>query len=136
MVELSKFVVEQIRVSYASGLYHKADLAVRYSCHFKNPLDILKVLNYEIFDTVREDLRLQIVGVNFIFEARDEYQDAITLAALTEHEKVVKNNSKASATIQETIKNATKVLEEKLDFINKEFKTSFSVFDVKSRLIE
>jgi len=134
MVELSKFIVEQIRVCYASGLYHKADLAVRFSCHFENPLEILKVFNYEVFPTVREDLRMKIVGVGFINKLKDEYHRAVTEAALEESLNVCKDKSKASATINETIRNASKTLENKLLMINKEFGTSFSVFDVKSRL--
>jgi hypothetical protein len=134
MVELSKFVVEQIRICYASGLYHKADLAVRFSCHFENPLDILKVFNYEVFPKLREDLRMKIVGVGFINNIKDEYHNTVNRVAIEENESIFKDKSKASAMIDETVRNATKVLAGKLSFINKEFGTSFSVFDVKSRL--
>jgi len=134
MVELTRFTVEQIRVSYASGLYHKADLAVRYSCHFKNPLEIMKVLNYEVFENVREDLKLQIVGINYIDAIKEEYREAIVEAAIVESEKVVKDSNKAAATIQETIKRAEEVLKAKLKLVNKEFNTNFTEHDIKSRL--
>lgn len=134
MVELTRFTVEQIRVNYASGLYHKADLAVRYSCHFENPLEIMKVLNYEVFENVREDLRLQIVGINYIDAIKEEYREAIVEAAIVESEKVVKDSNKAAATIQETIKVAEEVLRDKLKLVNKEFGTKFTEHDIKSRL--
>jgi len=135
MVALSKFIVEQIRVSYASGLYHKADLAVRYSCYFEVPTDIMKVLNYEVFTDVKEELRMKIFAMGYIFAITEEYREAVTIAAIMESEKVVKDSNKASSTIQEVIRNAEKTLKEKLVIINKEFGTSFTPFDLKSRII-
>lgn len=134
MATLSRQVVEQIRVMYASGLYHKADLAIRFATYMDNPLDIAKILDYNMYSDVRDDLRLTIYGIGFIFEASDEYHHKLRLAAASEFENVLIDPKNAPAEFQQIKKFEEGKLRAKLTVINEEFNLSFSVYDIQSRL--
>lgn len=132
MVPITRFVVEQIRELYASGLYHKADLAIRYSCYFEVPTDIVKVLTYEVFEDFREDLRMKIFAISYINMIKEEYQDTILSVAIENNDSPLKVSDEV---LKETVKEAGRILEEKLLIINTEFGTEFSPFDLKSRIL-
>ena len=134
MAELSRFIVEQIRVSYASGLYHKADLAVRYSCNLNKPQDILDILEYKIYVDVRQDLRLKIYGMNFIFAVAEDYHKTINEAAQVECENVRFMKQNAPSTLEEVVKRTSDDALERIKQINESFGTTFTLFDIKSRL--
>ena len=134
MATLSRQIVEQIRVMYASGLYHKADLAIRFATYMDNPLDIVKVLDYNIFKDVREDLRMSLYGMAYVFEAADEYHHKLRLAAMYEFENVLVDPKNAPAEFQKIKAFEERKVCKKLLVINKEFNLSFSLYDIQSRI--
>lgn len=134
MATLSRQIVEQIRTMYASGLYHKADLAVRFATYMDNPLDIIKVLDYNIFPDVREDLRLTLYGMAYVFDAADEYHHKLRIAATYEFENVLLDPKNAPAEFQQVKAHEEKVLLGKLNVINKEFNLDFTLYDIQSRI--
>ena len=134
MATLSRQIVEQIRVMYASGLYHKADLAIRFATYMDNPLDILKVLDYNIYKDVREDLKLTLFGMSYIFEAADEYHHQLRVSASQEFENVLIDPKNAPAEFQQVKAHQEKLLKGKLLVINKEFNLDFTLYDIQSRL--
>ena len=132
-MELNKFIVEKIRVNYASGLYHKADLAMDFIGYLDNITDIDKILNYNIYPELREDLRMKIYGVNYILALADEYHSRLTRDAQEDYIDGLKGvpiNIPLSHKQQE----AEKEMAKKLKIINREFGTGFTVYDIKSRI--
>ena len=134
MATLSRQTVEHIRVMYASGLYHKADLAIRFATYMDNPMDIIKVLDYNIYKDIRKDLQLSIYGMAYIFEASDEYHHKLRIAAAYEFENVLVDPRNAPAEFQQVKKFEEGKLRGKLQVINSEFNLSFSLYDIQSRL--
>ena len=136
MTQLSTFTVGHIRSLYASGLYHKSDLMLRFITQLKTPETLIKVLNYGIQEEVREDLRMQIFGMSFVFDAADAYHKTLRESAILEHSLMIEDPKNAPAEFEQKKKKAEKILNEKLNFINKEFSTNFTVYDVQSRLFQ
>ena len=116
-----------MRTLYASGLYHKSDLYVRFAYCFESPEDFLALMNYSSYPDIRPDLSNKIIGLNFIFDIMEEYHQTLQQAVASEVYEGADN-------FPEVKESAIKVLEEKLAFINKEFGLTFSLFDLQSRL--
>ena len=134
MDTITPFLADHIRTLYSSGLYHKTDLFLRFITELKAPDNLLKVLNYVVHEDVRPELRIKIFGMAFIFELTDEYHKTLRQAAITEHFNMTEDPKNAPATFTQVKAHADKDLKEKLKFINKEFTTTFTVYDIQSRL--
>lgn len=131
---MTKHTAGHIRELYASGLYHKADLAVRFIAHFENLEDLNAILCYTMFPEVREDLRMKIFGIPFIQEIAKEYHQELIVAANEEVDNVARLGKDAPNSFPIVQNKATGSLAQKVAFCNKEFGLSFTVNDLKRRI--
>ena len=134
MAQLTKHTAGHIRELYASGLYHKADLAVRFIAHFENLEDLNNVLCYVVFPEVRRDLRIKIFGVPFVQEIAKEYHQELIVAANEEVDNVARLGKDAPNSFPLIQNKADTALALKVSFCNKEFGFSFTVNDLKRRI--
>ena len=131
---MTTFTVNHIRSLYASGLYHKSEIFVRFIKDLKTPDTLENILNYSSHTNIREDLQFKIFALRFIFEASDTYHKTLREAAIMEHSSMMEDPKNAPAEFGKVKSKAEIKLSDKLQFINKEFGTTFTVYDVQSRL--
>jgi len=131
---LSTFTIGHIRTLYASGLYHKSDLYVRFQFNLKTPEVLTEILTYSIHPEIREELRLPIFGLPYILEATEDYHNVLRVTAIEEHEAILKDPKNAANNFSNVKRDAEKVLKGKLAFYNNEFGTTFTLHDAQSRL--
>ena len=131
---LSTFTVGHIRTLYASGLYHKSDLYVRFQFNLKTPEVLVDILTYKIYPEIQEELRLPIFGLPYILEATEDYHNILRVTAMEEHEAILDNPVDAANHFTNVKREADKVLKNKLKFFNREFNTTFTLHDAQSRL--
>ncbi len=125
---MNKHTVNHIRTLYVSGLYHKADLVLRFLSELENPLEIQTILDYNCSPEVRPELRLPIYGIAFIQELSEEYHKTLRVAAeLDGQVEGIEEFSQAK-------KKALCKMEDKLSIVNDEFNLSFSSYDIQSRI--
>jgi len=136
LTKLTSFTAGHIRSLYASGLYHKSEIFLRFIHELETPNTLSDILDYRIFKETRADLQLSIFGMTFVLEATNEYHDTLQKAAITEHANMLEDPKNAPADFEQIKRRTDKKLSDKLKFINKEFGTSFTVYDVKSRLFK
>jgi len=134
MHKLSPYLAGHIRTLYSSGLYHKADILLRFMKEVQSPQTLTDLLHYKIYPEVLPELRMPIFGLAYIFAASEEYHTTLQSAAIHEHDEMVKDPKNAAATFPEIKSEATTKLTTKLKVINKEFGTSFTAYDIQSRL--
>ena len=125
---MTKHNVEHIRILYLSGLYHKADLVLRFLTELKEPQELERILNYNVYQEIRPELQLPIYGMVFIKDLSDTYQDTLR------HHIELENQFGESDDYPMAVKKAKKDLREKLKIINKEFNLSFSPYDLEQRI--
>lgn len=131
---MTSFTIRHIRTLYASGLYHKADIFLRFINDVKSPDTLENILNYSVEPEIAEEFRLNIFCLPFIFEASEEYHHTLRAHAVEEHQRMLEDPKNAAATFEKCKNSATKKLDAKLKFVNSEFGTSFTTYDIQSRI--
>ena len=134
MITPTKHTIAHIRSLYASGLYHKADLMIRFLPYLEGQEDLQAILNYTKYPEIRKDLQWIIFSLAYIFKASEEYHTTLRESAENEFESVKKLKDRAPATFEEDKKRAVSKLKASLTEINEEFDTTFTLTDVTSRL--
>jgi len=131
---LSTFTIGHIRTLYASGLYHKSDLYVRFNYDLESPESLIDILTYKVHPEVQKHLRLPIFGLPYIFQAAEDYHNLLRVTAMEEHDTILKDPKNAASNFSNVKRHAEKTLKAKLKFYNGEFATTFTLHDVQCRL--
>lgn len=131
-MKLTPSIAERIRVNYASGLYHKADIALNFLVYLNSPKDISGILNYTVMPEVRKDLKGTIVAVEKLLKANNDYQLEVCTLAVEDYTKSLTGEVSEVIFTTDKKKSESK-LKGIIKEINKEYKTTFNFFDVTSR---
>lgn len=131
---LTSFTADHIRTLYTTGLYHKADLYLRFVYELKTPNTLDSVLNYSIYKDVRTDLQMKVFGMPFVHELLEDYHKELRHEAVSEHAAMIEDPANAVANFANVKRRLDAKASEKLKFLNEEFGFSFTVYDIQSRL--
>ena len=134
MITPTKHTIAHIRSLYSSGLYHKADLMVRFLPYLNGQEDLQNILNYTSYPNIQKDLQNTIFALPLVFKVSEDYHTTLRESAENEFESVKKLKDRAPATFAENKTNALSKLKADLKAINEEFGTVFTTTDVTSRL--
>jgi len=100
----------------------------------KTPDKLTEVLNYVVFPDVRPELRMKVFMMTILLEIVNDYHTGLQEVAIEEFIKVLDNPKGAAANFENTKRIADKQVKEKLKYLNEEFSTAFTLYDVQSRL--
>ena len=127
MLELTPYTVDHIRSLYSAGLYHKSEIYLRFHLYFKSPQEFLDLLNYTTYPDIRADLSNRIISLSFVFDLVEEYRQLI-------RDKVVADVPEEATDFLKCKKQVDASIAAKIKFINREFQTDYTLYDIQGRL--
>ena len=127
MLELTPHTVGHIRSLFSAGLYHKSEIYLRFHLYFTSPQEFLDILNYTTYPDIRPDLSNRIISLSFVFDLVEEYRQQL-------RDHVVADVPEEATDFLKCKQQTDNSIEAKIKFINKEFQTDYTLYDIQGRL--
>ena len=112
---MTEYVVEKLRINYASGKYDRLELLLAYK-DIVNGKDIPAILEYQVYPEVKSELKQRILEVPIAQEIYEEYQNVLRALVVKAEAMELSGNkhfpfSEVKVTAQELAKQKLEALE-------------------------